>query len=200
MKALCDNTKDKEKIKVLKVTVDQVMSWEPCDDYTRERVEELFAGRESLSALEITELDIPAKDIMWAVLCEELLPAEILHKFACRCAEQALIREREAGREPDPCSWAAIKAKRKWLLGEITDGELAAARVAAESAARVAAEFAARAAVYDAAWVAAWLAAWNAAWNAADAANAAAWDAAMSAARSAQVAILQTLLREAEEA
>ena len=106
--------------KVLKVTVDQVMSWEPCEEYTRERVEELFAGRESLSALEIMKLDIPAKDMLWAVLCEELVPAETLHEFGCRC---------------------------------------------------------------------------NAAWDAADAA----WDAA-DAARSAQVAILQTLLREAENA
>ena len=143
MKALCDNTKDKEEIKVLKVTVDQVMSWLPCEDYTRERVEELFAGREALSAMEILELDIPVGDKLWAVLREELIPAETLYEFGCRC----------------DTAW-------------------------------------------DTAWDAAdaaWDAANAAAWDVADAADAA-WDTAMSAARSAQVAILQTLLREAEEA
>ena len=182
MKALCDNTKDKEEIKVLKVTVDQIMAWDPCEDnYPRARIEELFAGRESMSALEITELDIPAKDIMWAALHEELFPAEILHEVACRCAEQALIREREAGREPDPRSWAAIKAKRKWLLGEITDDELDAACAAA--------------------WSAAMSVAGVAAWSAARATDcAAAWSAAQAATWLAQAVILQTLLREAENA
>ena len=58
----------------------------------------------------------------------------ILHEFACWCAEQALLREREAGQEPDPRSWAAVDAKRKWLRGEITDSELAAAWDAAQAA------------------------------------------------------------------
>ena len=130
MKALCDNTKDKEEIKVLKVTVDQVMSWLPCEDYTRERVEELFAGREALSAMEILELDIPVGDKLWAVLREELIPAETLYEFGCRCD-----------------------------------------------------------AACDTTWDAADAAAWDAAYTAA-----------MDAAWSAQVAILQMLLREAENA
>jgi hypothetical protein len=67
----------------------------------------------------------------------------VLHEFACWCAEQALLRERERGKEPDPRSWAAIEAKRRWLRKEITDKELDAARAAA--------------------WVAAWAAAWDAA-------------------------------------
>ena len=68
----------------------------------------------------------------------------ILHEFACWCAEQALTREREAGREPDARSWAAVEAKRRWLKGEITGDELSAARDAACSAA------------WDVAWYAAW--------------------------------------------
>ena len=96
--------------KVLKVTVDQVMAWEPCEDnYPRERVEELFAGREALSAMEFLELDIPAKDILWAALREELVPAETLHKFTCRCNEadaDAAWSESVA----DSAAWAAIMA------------------------------------------------------------------------------------------
>lgn len=47
-----------------------------------------------------------------------------LHEFACRCAETAL---RTAKVEDVRC-WQAIETKRKWLRGEATDAELAAAR------------------------------------------------------------------------
>ena len=63
----------------------------------------------------------------------------VLHEWACWCAEQALLREREAGREPDPRSWAALTAKRRWLAHEISDEELDAARAAAREAAGAAA-------------------------------------------------------------
>jgi len=76
-----------------------------------------------------------------------------LHEFACWCAERALLRERDAGREPDPRSWDAVEAKRAWLRGEIDDKALAAAADAAAAAAR------------DAAWAAAWDTAWDAAWT-----------------------------------
>ena len=74
----------------------------------------------------------------------------ILHEFACRVAEQAL----EDAQVTDERLWAAITAKRRWLKGEITDDQLAAAREAAWYAAR------------DAAWYAAWCAACDAARNA----------------------------------
>jgi hypothetical protein len=98
----------------------------------------------------------------------------ILHEFACQCAEDALTLVDN----PDPRSVAAIAAKRAWLRGEITDGELAAARVAAWGAADTDAE------------AAAWAAARAAAWSSADAAaraaaRAAAYDAARAAARAA---------------
>lgn len=51
---------------------------------------------------------------------------QVLHEFACWCAEWTLLREREVGREPDPRSWKAIKVKRAWLKGEATDAELVA--------------------------------------------------------------------------
>lgn len=84
----------------------------------------------------------------------------VLHEFACWNAEQALL---QAGHEPDPRSWTAIKVKRKWLKGEATDEELDAARDAAWAAEREAsyvtsdvALAAASAATRDAAWDAAW--------------------------------------------
>lgn len=93
--------------------------------------------------------------------------SETLHLFACDVAQRELDRQQHV----DPRSQAAIDAKRKWLKGEITDAELAAAWDTARGAARDAATAAAR----DAARVAAGAAAWD---TAGGAARAAAWAAA----------------------
>lgn len=95
--------------------------------------------------------------------------------FVCDCADRALKRERRVGRDPDPRSWAAVKAARAYLEGRGTRkrmrkaGEVAwaaswpvtrvrAAAWAAEAAAWAAENtvWAAEAAeaVRDAAWVA----------------------------------------------
>ena len=93
---------------------------------------------------------------------------EMLHLFACWCAECALRKADVT----DERSWKAIKVKRQWLKGKATNEELDAARDAARDA-------------RDAAWAAARDAAWDA-WAAArDAARAAARDAAWDAARDA---------------
>ena len=98
-----------------------------------------------------------------------------LHEFACLCAEDAL---RTAKVEDVRC-WQAIETKRKWLRGEATDAELAAAR--------------------GAAWAAAWAAARAAAWAAAraaagDVARDAAGDVARAAAGDAQNIELERLV------
>ena len=67
----------------------------------------------------------------------------ILHEFACICAEDALHLIEKRGQKADKRSWVAIETKRRWMKGEATDKELAAARAAA------------RAAAWDAAWAAA---------------------------------------------
>ena len=54
----------------------------------------------------------------------------ILHEFACRCAEDAL---KKAGVKDRRC-WKAIETKRKWLEGKATDNEWDAARYAARYA------------------------------------------------------------------
>ena len=54
----------------------------------------------------------------------------VLHEFACRVAEQVLL---DAG-VTDERAWRPIKAKRRWLKGEITDQQLDAARDAARDA------------------------------------------------------------------
>ena len=106
----------------------------------------------------------------------------VLHEFAIWCAEQALALVDK----PDPRSIEALAVKRRWLDGQATDEELAAA-AAAWTAARTAARAAARTAAWTAAGdartaaradAAAAAAARTAAWTAADAARTAAWDAA----------------------
>ena len=99
-----------------------------------------------------------------------------LRLWACDCAERALMRERDRGREPDVQYWNAIEVARRFARSDATAEELAAAWNA--SAAARAAAWNASAAAWDAR-----AAAWNAsaaAWNAraaARAASAAAWNA-----------------------
>ena len=76
----------------------------------------------------------------------------VLHEFACDVAEATLVAERDAGREPDQRSWDAIAVKRRWLTGEATDAQLAAAKAAARDAAEDAAWAATRDATRDATW------------------------------------------------
>ena len=165
------------------VTVEQFKKFRPCWLETaegREKFARIAAIKNEWTALDVLNLpDVLAEDKLWSVLREEFIDAPILHEFACRCAEYAL----SFVASPDPRSIAAIEAKRKWLRGEITDAELAAAWDAA------------RAAASDAAWDAAWDAARAAA---SDAAGDAAWDAAMYAARDAEMVAARVAAREHE--
>lgn len=155
---------------------------------SRERIEELFAGRKALSALDILELDIPNTHKLWAVLRETLIPARTLHLLAVEFARAALVREREAGREPDERCWRALDVKLAWLDGKASDEELDAAIADARDAAKAArdaanaadaATWAAARAAANAAEAATWavMDAANAAGAAANATNAAVWDA-----------------------
>ena len=201
------------------VTVEQFRNFGPCWLETvegRGKFARIAAIKNEWTALDVLNLpNVSAQDKFWSVLREEFIEAPILHEFACRCAEYAL----SFVESPDPRSIAAIEAKRKWLRGEITDAELAAACDAAwdaaHDAAMYAARIAARVAAQDAAWViakviaqdAAWAVAQDAAWAAVRnvvrfAANDAALDtacAARDAAREHELEILRELLEEGDE-
>lgn len=152
------------------ITYEDFVSFEPCwltDDGTRIKHASQLARyrkmRDEWSALDILRLDeVDAEDRLWLVLREELIDAPILHEFACRCAERALDRIDK----PDARSVAAIEAKRKWLLGEISDDAMDAERDAALDAARAAERAAAWAAERAAAMAAKWAAAMASAWTA----------------------------------
>jgi hypothetical protein len=117
-----------------RVSVDTVMSWGPCDTYTHRKVTKLFAGRKTVSALNVLDMKIPDTDKCWAAVRPELLTDSQLHEVGLRYAERLLTAERGAGREPDPRSWAVLEVKRRWLKGEATDEELRKAASAAWAA------------------------------------------------------------------
>ena len=122
------------------VTVEQFMKFNPC--YDEDKIKEIAGDKKDWTALDVLALDIPAEHRLWSVLREEFIDAPILHEFACRCAEEAL----KLVDNPDQRSVAAIETKRRWLKGEATNEELAAACAAAYAAAyaaRAAADFAA---------------------------------------------------------
>jgi len=209
---------------LLKVEVGQTLTVEgPLELYKHG----LHGSRKALDALYYAPGPVACKAEIWGDIiegvdqlcgryrkCLAMIDATyILHEFGCRCPERALTREREMGREPDPRSWAAIEAKRKWLRGEIGDTELAAARAEAIDAVWDAAWAGAGAAARAAAWAAAEAAAWTearaaakaAAWAAAGAAAWAAtgdadwdadWDAAWDATWAAQNAKLEEMLND----
>ena len=81
----------------------------------------------------------------------------VLHELAIWCAEDALEKERRAGREPDRRSVEVLAVKRRWLDGQATNEELSSARDAAWCAVQEA-----RVATREAVWVAAQDAAWSA--------------------------------------
>ena len=197
------------------ISLEEFKGFRPCWLETvagARRLEEIGSRKKRWTAVDILDLpedEVSAVDKIWAVTKAGLIEEEKLHEFACRCAEEAL----KLVKDPDPRSVAAIEAKRKWLKGEISDEELAAAWAAAWDAACAAASASASAAVSASAWAAvsasawaavsasAWAAASDAAWAAAsDAASAAASDAASDAAsastRKKQIDILRELIAE----
>ena len=158
----------------MEITVPMIRDWEPCYDPTR-YVNENWEGT-IWDILGHTELS--TKDKFWVVLREELLPADLLHEFACRCAEDVLhVFEKKYPNDDRPRK--AIEAKRRYVEGKINKEELAAAREAAWSAARGAG------AARDAAWAAS---------DARDAARPAARD----AARDAQLQTLKEMIHDWE--
>ena len=145
------------------LTVDQVMYEEPC--YERDHVEQLWAGRDALTAREIAALDIAGHDRLWALVRLDV-PDRLLHTFGCDCADAAIEAAKSQGVQIDQRSRHAIAVKRAWIDGRATDAELTAAGAAARAAVKG-----------DAARAAAWAASRDA-WAAAAAAAKDAWAAA----------------------
>jgi len=170
------------------VTIDDIMCWQPCSEWTRERIEKYARGRQRITLRGILSLPktVTRADVLWLAMHEPLITQAQARIFAADFAEHALLRERAAGREPHADSWAAVSAARQHARGEISDEQLSAAHSAADSAA-YSARRAVRSAAYSARLAAysARLAAYWAAYSARLAARSTAYSAARGAARSA---------------
>jgi hypothetical protein len=179
------------------VTVDEVMAWRPCNLYTRERVTELFNDGDMLTAWDISVLDIPIADRIWALLHREFFTDSDLRLIACAFAERVIhIYERKYPGDYRPRE--VIRVARLFAVGRATLKDLKTVEAAAWAAvwaarAAEAAEAAARAAAWAAARAAAEAAVWAAVWAAARvAAEASAEAAAVAAAVAANWAVCDT--------
>ena len=98
------------------VTVDQIMSWRPCEDppnpYTRERIEELRKSvcgeRKNISVLDILNTNIPDIDKAWCILRKEFFTEKQLQKIAIFCSKLVLHPKDDHPRK-------AIKAVKNYL-------------------------------------------------------------------------------------
>ena len=57
-------------------TIDEMLAERPCEEYTQERITELWAGRERLSLLEILDLPISWADRVWVICRPDALTHE----------------------------------------------------------------------------------------------------------------------------
>ena len=171
---------------MISTTLEMIRDAQPCADGWAQLLRGLGEGGDPNLARTVALREIVASngvaDALWVAhhVCDLTAEGErVLRLFASDVAERALRAEREAGREPDARSWAAVEAARAYARGEIGAEELRNAWAAARAA--WAAAWAARAA-------AAWAATDAAAWAAVDAADVAAHTAACAAVANAAVA------------
>jgi len=168
------------------ITVDQIMSWEPCEEYPRERVAELFGGHESVDILDVLRCEgVPVCDRLWVAIRPGTLPESVLREFAAGCACRALELHGDGltADQRDACLWAIDTAIALACGADVPD-DARDARDAARYAARDVAMGVAMGVAEAAARAAAWAAkdgvrdaAAGAAWKAASAARDAEWDA-----------------------
>lgn len=170
-----------------KVTVKQMLEFGPCKEYSESRVRKLWAGNWSLIPLQISELDIPAADRVWA-LCRVLDP-DIRTRWINMIVERAIRKYVLGCGIPEVEQWG-----ERWISGadrSSTEAWAAAVKAAAAWAVTAAAEAAAEAEA--AAWAA------EAAWAAAAAAAEAAWAAAVREAKVAAAAWTAAATAEYEQ-
>jgi hypothetical protein len=143
------------------ITIDRIMSFHPCGwtgpndgmNYTRERVTELFAGRETIITAEILDMPISAADRIWA--WARVIDRAIIVEFACCCWNRAAAPVWDAMYPNDDRPQKCVDATRAFMREEISANELKKAAVAAWKAREKMTDSAKKS---DAAWVA-WIAA-----------------------------------------
>lgn len=63
----------------MRITADQIISWDPCSGWDRDTVVSTFKGKEGIDIIDFINLKtITPTDIMWAILRPEILPPSLL--------------------------------------------------------------------------------------------------------------------------
>jgi hypothetical protein len=103
----------------MKITAEQIISWEPCEDYSEHLICELVGDGVTLQEILDTDI-ILNENKMWLLLREEVFPGKQLHEIDCRVLEYTLSKIDN----PNKRYSEAIRVKRLWLDGKLTDEEL----------------------------------------------------------------------------
>ena len=62
-----------------RVSVADVISFEPCDSDSARRIEELFDGRETINVFDILAMDMPFEHKMWLIIRPELIDQDTIN-------------------------------------------------------------------------------------------------------------------------
>jgi len=109
------------------VTVDEVMAFDPWGEWSREKVEEVFSGRKrmDLAAIKVVPEGVLSWDEkLWVILRDEFITERNLHLLGCHFVERAFRGEQARGHKIEPCYRKAIRIKRRWARGELSNREL----------------------------------------------------------------------------
>ena len=93
----------------MKITIEMIMEKNPCAEYSAKRVTELCDGNESLTLMQISELDIPVADRIWAIT--RFLDDRYNRLFAADCAQRSVDRLNDGD----------VKTKSNELLSRVRD-------------------------------------------------------------------------------
>jgi len=162
--------------KLKRLTVEDVLQLGPCVKYRENDgayTRGLFAGRESITLMDVLEMDIPPADAVWVASMIMSEPQCRMFAGVVALSVEPIFREQH----PDDCRPLNACLAAINLAENPSDKTLAAAMAAAWAAAGAAAGAASWAAARASARAAAWAAALAAAWvSVGAAARAAAWD------------------------
>ena len=117
---------------MLMATIDDLLSWQPCDDvWTSEKILAAAGDKTVWTALDVLALeDVSPGDRLWVVLRKELIEEVVLWELACQFAEHVLpCYERVYPGDFRPRD--AIAKRRLWIDSA---EDPAAARAAAAAA------------------------------------------------------------------
>ena len=117
------------------ITLEQVRGWNPCSDYTDERLEELAAGRESITIAEALDLPISASHRVWLLTNQGVLPDTVRREWVEAVVSRAVREHASACGVAEVEDWAA-----RWLANDPAARTARAAQAAAGWAAQAAAK------------------------------------------------------------